>query len=319
MKLPDESGEGARSVGAENPWMAAMRRGDFAEAWRFSDQVLAGRRGVPCFHLPRHEQYLWDGQSLRDKRVLVRCYHGLGDTVQFIRFAEPLKQIAREVIVWAQPCLLELLQEVRGIDRLLPLHDGVPDVTYDADVELMELPHVFRTTTKTIPGNVPYLFAPPRRGNPPSEFLAVSTRTRARRIGLIWQSGGWDPRRSIQTGELEPLLGVPGVEWVALQQGPAMAEWPRSWGPVWTTPDPAELARRMVELDLIVSVDSLPVHLAGALGRPTWTLLHADPDWRWMLGRDDSPWYPSMRLFRQPRAGDWESVISRLARELKGQ
>jgi hypothetical protein len=108
--------------------------------------VLQARASVPCWHWPRHLQYIWDGTPLAGKRVLVRCYHGLGDTLQFIRYAPLIKTIAREVIVLAQPALLPLLRTMRGIDRLLPLHNGAPDVEYDVDVESMKLPHIFRTT-----------------------------------------------------------------------------------------------------------------------------------------------------------------------------
>lgn len=316
-------------------WLQAMQCGDFEKAWRISDAVLRQRAGVPCFHLPRHEQYLWNGESLEGKRVLVHCYHGLGDTIQFIRFVAPLRTIAREVIVWAQPALLSLLRTAAGIDRLLPLHDGTPDVSYDVDVELMELPHVFRTTLDTLPCAVPYLDVGDGRG-PPARDVRPPTqspsqaknspraapdwhrRTRLR-IGLVWQSGGWDDRRSIPTAQLAPLIELAGVEWLALQQGPALTEWPVEWGTIASTDNVLELARRMVDLDLVLSVDSFPAHLAGALAVPTWTLLHSDPDWRWMLGRDDSPWYPTMRLWRQERPGEWEPVIGRIARELRAR
>src|SRR5215218_8421896 len=117
-----------QDIATGHDWMYYMRRGEFDKAWRLSDAVLNERAGIPCFHLPRHEQYIWDGSPLQGKRVLVRCYHGLGDTLQFIRFAPLLKKLACEVIVWAQPPLLPLLQTVNGIDHLLSLHDGTPEV-----------------------------------------------------------------------------------------------------------------------------------------------------------------------------------------------
>lgn len=325
-----------------------MLRGDFARAWEISDAVLRARGGAPCWHLPRHEQYLWDGQSLAGRRVLVRCYHGLGDTVQFIRYMPLMRAVARDVTVWAQPLLLPLLGTVSGIDRLLPLHDGVPDGEYDGDIELMELPHYFRTMLETLPATVPYIRvpepneigladagrdrrAPPARGRigrsrPASGGIGRVQRPgpasdasddRVREIGIVWQSGDWDDRRSIPTALLEPVAQVPGVRLYALQQGAPLREWPAGWGAVAATPDPSELARRMSALDLVISVDSFPAHLAGALGVPTWTLLHAAPDWRWMLGRDDTPWYPTMRLWRQDTAGDWATVIQRVAQALR--
>jgi hypothetical protein len=117
--------------------------------------VLRERAGVSCHHWPRHRQYVWDGRPLEGQRVLVRCYHGLGDTVMFIRYAPLLKTIAREVIVWAQPALIPLLRRAHGVDRLLPLHEGTPECAYDVDIEVMELAHAFRSTIETLPRAVP--------------------------------------------------------------------------------------------------------------------------------------------------------------------
>src|SRR5687768_16485704 len=144
---------------AENidPWMEAMRRGDFAAAWRISDALLHRSPAQDHLSTPRHLQNIWDGTAVAGKRALVRCYHGLGDTIQFIRYATLLKRVAAEVIVWVQPSLIPLLRSVEGIDQLMPLHDGVPDVEYDVDVELNELPYLFRTTLENIPAEVPYL------------------------------------------------------------------------------------------------------------------------------------------------------------------
>jgi hypothetical protein len=283
-------------------WMRHMRRGDFAAAWAVSDEVLRAHEGMACTHLPRHQQWVWDGTPVDGKRVLVRCYHGLGDTLQFIRFTAPLHAMAREVIVWAQPELIPLLRTARGIDRLLPLHDGAPDAQFDVEVEVMELAHVFRAAPQTLPA-VPYLHADPaplRRGGRMD-------------VGLVWQAGGWDERRSIPPHLLAPLAEVPGVAWHLLQRGPGRAERPEWLGTDSGSDDVLQAARVMKALDLVITVDSMPAHLAGALGVPVWTLLHADPDWRWMLGRDDSPWYPSMRLFRQARPGAWEGVVGRVA------
>src|SRR5215213_11512595 len=140
-------------------WIHAMRGVDFDRAWSFRDDLLCTRRDQS--HLPRWFQSVWDGSSVAGKRVLLRCYHGLGDTIQFIRYARLLKEVAAEVIVWTQPALIPLLRSVHGIDRLLPLHDGVPDVGYDVDLELNELPYLFRTTMASIPADVPYIFVEP--------------------------------------------------------------------------------------------------------------------------------------------------------------
>ena len=159
-------------------WMRHMRQGECEAAWEISDAVLRSHGGIPCAHLPCHLQYVWDGTPLDGKRVLVRCYHGLGDTIQFIRYAPLVKAIASEVTIWAQPELIPLLRTMCGIGRLLPLHDGTPEVEFDVDVEVMELPHVFRTTLQTLPTEVPYLHVEPMP-LPHDGRLAV---------GLVWKA-----------------------------------------------------------------------------------------------------------------------------------
>ena len=290
-----------------DPWFEAMMRGDFAAAWRVSHSLLHTTRQQDHARVPRHEQNIWDGRTVAGKRVLVRCYHGLGDTIQFIRYASMLKRCAAEVIVWMQPSLIPLLRDVEGIDRVLPLHDGVPDVEYDVDLELNELPYVFRTTLKTIPAEVPYLHVEPAL-LPPNNKLNV---------GLIWRSGEWEERRSIPFRALLPLSEVAGVEWHLLQRDARRAGWKGEFGANTGGDNPLDDARIMRALDLVISVDTMTAHLAGALGRPTWTLLPFEPDWRWMRDREDSPWYPTMRLFRQQRAGDWSPIISALAIEVQ--
>ncbi len=299
---------GATQEDVSDVWMRHMRRGDFAAAWEISDRVLRQRGEVSSRDLPRHLQSVWDGEPLDGKRVLVRCYHGLGDTIHFIRYVPLVKAVAAEVIVWAQPELLPLLRGVRGIDRLLPLHHGKPEAGYDIDVEIMELPHVFRTTLQTLPAEIPYLHVQPARIPDDSQPA----------VGIVWSAGGWDERRSIPFPLLAPLARVPGIALHVLQRGSELAERPAGFGIVSGTDDVLQAARVMRALDLVISVDSMPAHLAGALGVPVWNLLHAEADWRWMEGRTDSPWYPTMRLFRQEQPGEWEPVISRVAAALAG-
>ena len=286
-------------------WLAHMLRGDYGAAWKVSDRILRERGDAPTWHLPRHLQAVWRGAPLEGKRVLVRCYHGLGDTLQFIRYAPLVSAIAAELTVWAQPSLLPLLATVKGIGRLLPLHDGVPDVAYDVDVELMELPHVFRTTLDTIPASIPYLHVPPLR-----------RWTHDFAVGIAWAAGDWNPRRSIPFELLQPLARVPGVSLHVLQRGHHREDWRFGCGTLAHVHDPYEEAQFMRALDLVISVDSLPAHLAGALGVPVWSLLQHEPDWLWMALGDRTPLYPKMRLFRQPRPGEWEPVIARVVKEL---
>lgn len=281
-----------------------MRRGDFATAWKISDALLATKKDQT--DLPRWFQSVWDGRSVVGKRVLVRCYHGLGDTIQFIRYARLLKAIAAEVIVWGQPSLIPLLRNVCGIDRLLPLHDGAPEVEYDVDIELNESPYLFRTTLATIPADVPYIFVEP----------ASFARDGRLRVGLIWQSGDWDNRRSIPFSEIRRLAELTGIDWHILQRDAERAGWDRSMGLISGGDSPLDDARIMRTLDLVISVDTMTAHLAGALGVNTWTLLPFESDWRWMLDREDSPWYPTMRVFRQREEGKWDNVIDNVAAQL---
>ncbi len=277
-------------------WLRCARAGDFEAAWRVSDRILA--RGRLRDHTAaRHHQQVWDGSPLEGRRVLIRCYHGLGDTVQFIRFAPLVKRVAREVIVWAQPALLDLLAGVAGIDRLLPLHDGTPEAAWDVDVEVMELPHVFRTTLATVP-------VPPQLRAPACALPGTRPR-----IGITWRAGSWNSHRSIPFGHLARLIdAVPAASWFALQHEPRPEERHNRLHELETR-GIARTASLMRSLDLVISIDSLPAHLAGALGRPVWTLLSVDADWRWLESRADSPWYPTMRLFRQCESGRWDDVI----------
>ncbi len=292
---------------APDPWIFRMKKGRFDSAWEISDELLRLRGGKVPWHLPRHLQTIWNGASLNGRRVLIRCYHGLGDTLQFIRYAPLLKAAASEVIVWVQPELIPLLGGMEGIDRFLPLHDGTPEVDFDVDVEIMELPYIFRTTLETIPAEVPYIGADPAP-------LPGGERLRA---GIVWRSGEWGPARSIPFSLVAPLGKLPGLSWYVFQRGAGLMERSEDFGVLAGSDDILETARRVRALDLMVTVDTMAAHLAGALGTPVWTLLQADADWRWMEGREESPWYPSMRLFRQQTAGDWNPVIARLKQELK--
>ena len=298
MDLPEDPG--AR-------WMALMRRGDWEAAWMLSDSAIAARRGQRDWTLPRHLQAVWDGTSLAGRRVLVRCYHGLGDTIQFIRLIPRLQAEAREVAVWAQPALIPLLSTMPDAPHLLPLHDGTPDCDYDTDIEIMELAHAMRITPAKVPSAVPYLH-PPAAARMPRKGIAV---------GLAWQAGDWNPSRSVPVELLAPLAAIEGVTLHILQRGPELARKPAGFGFDAGSDDIMEAASRMRGLDLVISVDSMPAHLAGALGVPVWVLLAKDADWRWMEGREDSPWYPTMRLFRQPRPGDWSEPVRRLHAELE--
>jgi hypothetical protein len=290
--------------GTEDPWAAAMKRGDFETAWRINDAILHDRiqSAVDCREWPRHLQFVWRGGSLRDKRVLVRCYHGLGDTIQFARLLTPLAAIAREVVVWAQPPLLKLISTIDGVAAVLPLNDGAPPVGFEADIEIMELAYALRVSSDSMPGRVPYLF--PRTPIHPldkGQFLTV---------GLVWAAGDWNPGRSVPAHLFTRLLDITGVRFVSLQRGSPQHERSMLGIDDFSSDDVDVTAARLKQLDLLITVDSMPAHLAGALGVRVWTLLQLGCDWRWMNTGERSVWYPTMRLCRQPRAGAWEPVLN---------
>jgi hypothetical protein len=290
-------------------WLSLMRAGRYTEAWLVSDRALALRAALDCSTWPRHEQFIWQGAPLDGRSVLIRCYHGLGDTIQFVRFVPHLRRIAREVTLWVQPELIPLVSTMDCADRIIPLHDGTPDVPYEVDVELAELTHVLRVTPDDVGRSVPYLHA-----TDDGERLQNN---HAFRVGLVWAAGEWNPRRSLPSELLSSFESIPGIEWVLMQRGPALAGWRNRFGTVPTIETILDEARALRSLDLLISVDTCSAHLAGALDVPVWTLLPHDADWRWMERRSDTPWYPSMRLFRQPRAGAWTDVLTEVERELR--
>jgi hypothetical protein len=285
-------------------WIEAMRAGDLARAWAISDRDLVQIAHPPKHTGPRHLQRIWRGEELHGKRVLVRCYHGLGDTIQFLRFMQPLGEIARAVTVWCQPELLPFAARTAGVDRAVPLHDGAPEVDFEVDVEIMEVPHAIRARREQVEMRAPYLTLPPAslpalRGGP---GLA---------IGLVWEVGDWDKRRSIPAVLLRHLA-LDGIRTYSLQRGARSEDLAVIAACDVSVPDIVALGHRLKQLDILICVDTMVAHLAGALGCEAWVLLHADCDWRWPSSGARSFWYPSLRLFHQRIPGDWIGVIAQV-------
>jgi len=304
---------------ADGRWRGAMLLGRFEMAWRISDRLLEGWTGGTAAdpRRPPHPFIVWDGTPLEGRPVLVRCLHGLGDGIQFARYAGLLAARGCRVVVEAADPLLPLLATVPGVSAALP-HGAAPAVPGQVAVESMELPHACRTQPHSIPGRVPYLFPPPGRPAPVPDRLAADGR---RRVGLVWAAGEFDRRRSIPLTALAPLWSRPDLCCIGLQMGPARVELtqvPPGRVLDGARPDLTDLAATLAGLDLLVTVDSMPAHLAGALGLPVCLLLAFEADWRWGLARTDSPWYPSMRIFRQASPDDWCTPVAQLCAALPG-
>jgi tetratricopeptide (TPR) repeat protein len=300
--------------------VAHLLSGDFQQGW----PAYQWRWQTKQF-TPRHfSQPLWDGRCLQGKTILLHAEQGLGDVLQFIRYAPLVKQREATVVVECQRALLPLLATCAGIDRLLGRGDALP--AFDVQAPLLSLPGILQTSLESVPADIPYLFA--------SEALVQQWRERLGRlaglkIGIGWQgslSYRGDRYRSIPLPHFAPLTQAPGVCLMSLQKGVGSEQLGevRDRFPVvdfGSELDEAagafmDTAAIMMNLDLVVTSDSALAHLAGALGVPTWVALPFVPDWRWLLGRDDSPWYPTMRLFRQQTSGDWPGVFAEIHRAL---
>jgi hypothetical protein len=295
---------------ASRDWLEAAMSGDFAVAWAASDEIRRAR--IDYSDIERWHRPLWDGSPINDRHVLVRCWRGLGDAIHFIRYAPLVRAKARSLTVEAPRSLLALFEDISGIDRLCGLDEvDLQDEDY-VEVESTELPYLFRTTLESIPRDIPYLRT--KRNRMVQQFPKL-------RVGLCWCGGSYDPRRSIHLSDLEPLARLPGTLFYQLQRGPALDEATKSsiqfQNPGDHSMDISMTASLINTLDVVISVDTMVGHLAGALGRRVYLLLHSEADWRWLRNREDSPWYPTAILLRQPSAGDWRPVVSRLGNLLK--
>jgi hypothetical protein len=234
--------------------------------------------------------------------------------LQFVRFVPALVRRARSVTVLVQPPLVELLSGTPALGRVL---NGWVDHALPPrpiEIEVMELAYACRVTTDVLPTDV-YLPIQKIRDRLPA--LARHLTSQHKRVGLLWSPSDWDTSRGIPLTALAPLRQCRRVEFFSLQQGHAAAAAAHAPFPLRPlsahTGNIADAAAAMLALDLVITVDAMAAHLAGGLGRPVWILLKNDADWRWMRDRTDSPWYPTMRLFRQERPGDWDSVAESLA------
>ena len=301
-----------------NRCLALLLQGDYTRGWvRYQRyyEALHTRRYVADCRTP-----LWDGSPFVNQRLYIRYHQGLGDNLQFIRYLPQVKALGGTVIYEAKSSLIPLLKNVKCIDQLVEAApDGVPAVDHDYHICLMDLPRIFGTTLDTVPHEVPYLFADPERSLVWSQHVSGP----GLKVGLVWAGGAShrnDRNRSCPLVYFAPLAEMTNVELFGLQTGPRAKEADRGRVPIINLgpyfQDFADTAAVIAHLDLVISVDTAVLHLAGAMGKPTWALLPFAPDWRWLLHRRDSPWYPTLRLFRQNRPGQWKPVLEGVAQEL---
>jgi tetratricopeptide (TPR) repeat protein len=299
---------------------ALLVDGDYARGWPEFAQRWQTRRLAP--HRRSFAVPAWDGSDPTGQTILVWAEQGMGDVIQFCRYLPLLAgRGARTVLLidGAWRALETLLRSLAGVDRLaLDVAEAGP---FDRHCALLDLPGLLGTELATIPADVPYLAADPARVDACARLPAGG----APRVGLVWAGGRHNTRdrlRSLSLERVGPLLELPGIAWVGLQVGDGRQDLERAGAPPGFTDlgpdlrDFADTAAVLDVLDLVISVDTAVAHLAGALARPVWLLLPTAPDWRWLLGRADSPWYPTMRLFRQPAAGDWDAVIAQVREAL---
>jgi tetratricopeptide (TPR) repeat protein len=298
--------------------------GNFAEGWPDYEWRwhMKNMEGARCPAMP-----LWDGRDLHGKSILLTCEQGLGDSLQFVRYAPMVKEKGGQVFLLCPLTLRRLFKNVQGIDQIYV--EGDPAPTCDYRAPLLSLPLLLKTRLDTIPTGVPYLFAPEDRAAAWADRLS---RYAGLKVGLVWAgdprasnilASSVDRRRSIQLEQFAPLAKIPGpIHFFSLQKGTAAAQAKMPPPGLTLTDfmgevrDFADTAAFVVNLDLVISVDTAVVHMAGALAKPIWVLSRFDGCWRWLLGCEDSPWYPTLRLFRQPAAGDWQSVVEKVGAAL---
>jgi hypothetical protein len=310
-------------MGHWNLALMLLTHGDFERGWREYEWRWRVRELNMEFKAAGPQ---WDGSDLAGRQILLFAEQGLGDAIQFVRYIPQVSQRGGKIALAVQGELIRLLRGTggdrneisRSVETWVAFGEETPG--YDVYCPLLTLPKVFGTTLSNIPADTPYLFA--------DEAMAAQWKSRMPsddrlKVGLVWAGRPKhinDRNRSIAAGKLAPLARAENVWFCSLQKGPIAR--PEDRPPFeladWTSElnDFADTAALIANLDLVICADTAVAHLAGAMGKRVWVLIPYLPDWRWMLDRTDSPWYPTMRLFRQPRPGDWETVMQQVATEL---
>jgi tetratricopeptide (TPR) repeat protein len=308
--------------GRKNLALLLLQQGEYQQGWEEYEWRWKHVKFPPPMR--NFSQPLWDGSPLGARTLLLHTEQGLGDAIQFFRYLPLLTQRGGKIIIECQPELQRLLRMMSVRCQIVTRGDPLP--VFDVQCPLLRLPWAFGTTLENIPKTIPYLHADVQDVKKWQQRLHEQLPiVKVGKVGLVWAGNPVntnDCNRSIKLQSLAPLGQAPGVCFFSLQKGEAAAQArtpPAGMELVdWTSElkDFADTAALIANLDLIISVDTAVVHLAGAMGKPVWTLLPFNSDWRWLLKREDSPWYPSVRLFRPPGRGDWDSVIKRVVDEL---
>ena len=303
-----------------NRGLALLSSGDLSNGWtEYEWRLRGGAKGLKPHGFSEPQ---WQGEALNGRTILLHAEQGLGDTIQFCRYATLVAARGGRVILQTPRALLRLLSGLPGVERLIATGEPLP--AYDFHCPLMSLPHIFGTSLATIPAPLSYIQVEEVLR---SKWQSRLSPTAGRRVGLVWAGNPKykkDRDRSLPFAALAPLWNIPGIRWYSLQVGGRRANLDAAPPGIIEDLSPAlddfaETAAAISQLDLVLTSDTSVAHLAGALGRPTWVMLSFAPDWRWLTKREDSPWYPSVRLFRQTERGEWGNVIQSVAAAFAGK
>lgn len=301
-----------------NLGMALLQIGEYTQGFAESEWRWQTNNFTP-FICP---QPLWDGSDLSGKTILIHTEQGSGDAIQFIRYIPLVADKKCRIILVCIPDLMPLFATIPHIHKMIPPGD-IATSEFDVYAPLMSLPHILGTTLDTIPDQIPYLEA--REQNVVFPILH-SSQSNKLKVGIVWCGSPThknDSNRSCQLDDFAPILNIKDVDFFSLQKVTKPTDLAKlqefNVGDLsYYLRDYGDTAKAIAQLDLVITVDTSVAHLAGALGKPVWTLLCYSPDWRWMLERSETPWYPTMRLFRQSQPRDWVEVFNRVAEELNG-
>ncbi len=307
---------------SEAHWNLALNlllQGNYSEGWQeYEWRWLKGGFTSPRRHTDIKQ---WNGATLSGSTILLHAEQGFGDAIQFVRYAPLVSQQGGTVVLECHPQLVSLFQEIAGVKLVIPF--GAAPAGADYQAPLLSLPHIFKTTLDNIPAITPYLYAPPEYSRKWVSLMSGYRNTR--RIGLVWAGKSYpDPLRSCRLSDFTPIGALDNFTFFSLQIGEGEEQSacpPDNMKLIDLTAninDFSDTAALIDQLDLVISIDTATAHLSAALGRPTWLLLPFAPDWRWLLRRNDSPWYPTIRVFRQEQQGmGWGKVIETVAAALE--